>query len=79
MRRAPSLNMLEKRAQYADDAKDAATLTLSVSQDGNPIPTKTEPRVRKVWIHPFEMETGDYFWGDDEPKPAAAPKKAKSP
>lgn len=58
--RAPSLRMLNVRSQYEDPAGEARSLELGAVY---PVPTKTEPRVRKVWIHPFEMTTGDYFWG----------------
>lgn len=63
MNRAPSLRMLDARARYTSESKDAATLQLMVSPQDGAVPVKSEPQVRKVWIHPFEMETGDYFWG----------------
>ena len=61
--RAPSLRMLDGRSHYVDDAPE---LKLKASgpfaqPEGEPI--RLQPQVHKVWIHPFEMETGDYFWG----------------
>ncbi len=55
--------MLDARAQYAKDSKPATTLDLGFVMENGAIPVKSEPRVHKVWIHAFEMETGDYFWG----------------
>ena len=59
--RAPSLNMLEKRADY-----DAELRTDEAMADiENPIlvPNRTIPRVTDIWVHPHEMPTGDYFRG----------------
>lgn len=53
MNRAPATLMLEKRANYQDTAKAAKSLDI----------IKTKPEVRKIWVYPFEMESGDYFWG----------------
>ena len=61
--RAPSLRMLDGRSHYQDDAPELklkASGPFAVS-DGEPV--RTSPQVHKVWVHPFEMETGDYFWG----------------
>lgn len=60
--RAPSLRLLDGRAHYRDAAPE---LKLKASgpfiSDGEPV--RVQPQVHKVWVHPFEMETGDYFWG----------------
>ena len=53
MNRAPAIRMLDQRAQYQDSAKAAKSLEV----------IKTKPQVRKIWIYPFELESGDYFWG----------------
>lgn len=59
--RAPSLNILEKRADYDGSRR----LEDSVSNLDNPffVPNRTEPKVADIWIHPHEMPTGDYFRG----------------
>ncbi len=61
--RAPSLRVLDGRAHYQEDSPE---LKLKASgpfatPDGEPV--RLQPQVHKVWVHPFEMETGDYFWG----------------
>lgn len=61
--RAPSLRLLDGRAHYQESAPELklkASGPFAIS-DGEPI--RTQPQVHKVWVYPFEMETGDYFWG----------------
>ena len=59
--RAPSLNMLEKRADYQGLGK----LQEALSNVDSPllVPKRTKPTVTDIWIHPHEMPTGDYFRG----------------
>jgi hypothetical protein len=59
--RAPSLNMLEKRADYQGLGK----LQEALSNVDAPllVPKRTKPTVTDIWIHPHEMPTGDYFRG----------------
>lgn len=59
--RAPSLNMLEKRSDY----NQLHHIEKSLSALDNPllVPTRTEPIVTDIWVHPHEMPTGDYFRG----------------
>ena len=61
--RAPSLRMLDGRAHYNDDAPELKLKASGpfVQPEGEPV--RIQPQVHKVWVHPFEMETGDYFWG----------------
>lgn len=59
--RAPSLNMLEKRADLSG-TRDVEEALKSVD---NPflVPNRTKPIITDIWIHPYEMPTGDYFRG----------------
>lgn len=59
--RAPSLNMLEKRADY----QELENLQEALSNADSPllVPKRTKPTVTDIWIHPHEMPTGDYFRG----------------
>ncbi|MBI2603757.1 MAG: TraV family lipoprotein [Deltaproteobacteria bacterium] len=81
LNRAPSLNLLEKRADF-DGINEIETSLQAVD---NPllVPVRTEPVVADIWVHPHELPNGDYFRGawirtvvtrsgwrvDDEPKP----------
>ena len=59
--RAPSLNMLEVRADYDDKAQLDDALDTA---DALPLePKRSEARVADIWIHPHELPTGDYFRG----------------
>ncbi len=59
--RAPSLNMLKKRADY----RDINHIESSLNSIENPllVPSRTHPMVADIWVHPHEMPTGDYFRG----------------
>ena len=61
MTRAPSLNMLEKRADYENvhEVKEA------LDQVDHPllVPVRTKPLVADIWVHPHELANGDYFRG----------------
>ena len=61
MDRAPSLNMLEKRADYThqNEIKEA------LGEVDNPllVPVRTNPTVADIWVHPHELPNGDYFRG----------------
>ena len=66
--RAPSLRMLDSRADY-DAAVPDSTPVPAVREAGidgfrkSPVSTRTRPKVAAVWIHPHETATRDYFWG----------------
>ena len=59
--RVPSLNMLEKRSDYAG----LRQVEEDLSSLGGPllIPQRTQSTVTDIWVHPHEMPTGDYFRG----------------
>lgn len=66
--RAPSLRMLDARAEY-DDAEAATGASLKLSSrdaiaplDGA-VPVRTPPKTANIWIHPHETPTKEYFWG----------------
>lgn len=59
--RAPSLNMLEKRADY--EGSNYMGEVVSEFEPSVLVPNRTSPRVADIWIHPHEMPTGDYFRG----------------
>ena len=59
--RAPSLNMLEKRADY--NGKHQVNEVISEFEPSILIPNRTSAKVADIWIHPHEMPTGDYFRG----------------
>lgn len=67
LHRAPSLNMLEQRAEY--DAADGPTADLRLSAADNEttpddaIPVRTTAKTAHVWIHPHETTAKEYFWG----------------
>lgn len=61
MNRMPSLNMLERRADYNGLRRVEEHLS---SLDGPLlVPQRTQPKVADIWVHPHEMPTGDYFRG----------------
>jgi hypothetical protein len=61
MMRAPSLNMLNQESDYDGHGR----LKQTVSSLDRPllVPSRTNPKVTDIWIHPHEMPTGDYFRG----------------
>lgn len=64
MNRAPSLRMLDTRAEYGaapDDAEVALYQRGRHAQDS--ILRRASPRVAKVYIFAHELPTHDYFWG----------------
>lgn len=61
MTRAPSLNMLEVRADY--DGKAQLDDALGAADELPLEPNRSEPRIADIWIHPHELPTGDYFRG----------------
>lgn len=58
--RAPSINMLETRADYDGNVELETML-----EDGSPlfVPQKTKPQEVDIYIHPHETVHGDYFRG----------------
>lgn len=58
--RAPSINMLETRADYNGELKADAVLE---GQAPLLVPNRTRAKVTDIWVHPHEMPTGDYFRG----------------
>jgi len=58
--RAPSINMLERRADYNGEVELKTML-----DDGSPlfVPQKTKPQEVDIYIHPHETIHGDYFRG----------------
>ncbi len=67
MSRAPSLRMLDERADYQDPRASSQDLRLrEAGVEGfrsGPVPVRTRPKVAAIWIHPHEMANHDYFWG----------------
>ena len=68
MHRAPSLKMLEVRADYeGNEQREAAGIrlgsnkTLSEVVDG--VPVRTPPQLADIWIFPEEVAQKSYFWG----------------
>ena len=59
--RAPSLNLLEARADY--DGMEDVERSLNAVDNPLLVPIRTEPRVADIWIHPHELPNGDYFRG----------------
>ena len=59
--RSSSLNMLDKRSDYAQEKRIKEDLSLIQ----NPLltPRRTQPQVTDIFIYPHEMPTGDYFRG----------------
>ncbi|PIQ68557.1 MAG: hypothetical protein COV91_03450 [Candidatus Taylorbacteria bacterium CG11_big_fil_rev_8_21_14_0_20_46_11] len=58
--RAPSINMLERRADY-----DGNMELDSMLEESTPlfVPNKTRPQEVDIYIHPHETVHGDYFRG----------------
>ncbi len=66
MSRAPSLRMLDKRAEYDDPGETQNLLMKEAGLEGfrnNPVPVRSRPKVAAIWIHPHETASHDYFWG----------------
>ena len=68
MHRAPSLKMLEVRADYdGKEKEEAAGLRLGDNQALNEVveglPVRTAPQIAHIWIFPEEMPQKSYFWG----------------
>ncbi|MGE0175067.1 MAG: hypothetical protein AB7T49_19895 [Oligoflexales bacterium] len=68
MHRAPSLKMLEERADYEGKEKEeAAGLRLgsnqALSEVVEGVPMRTPPQIAHIWIFPEEMAPKSYFWG----------------
>ena len=61
MNRAPSENLLEKRADY----EGIHEIESSLKAVDNPllVPIRTQPIVADIWVHPHELPNGDYFRG----------------
>ncbi len=59
--RAPSENLLEKRADY----EGVHEIESSLQAVDNPllVPIRTQPVVADIWVHPHELANGDYFRG----------------
>lgn len=64
--RAPSLRMLDGRADY-DDPRTSQDITMKEGGvegfRNHPVPVRSRPKVAAIWIHPHEMASHDYFWG----------------
>ena len=68
MHRAPSLMMLEERADYKDmEAEEAGSLQLSAGGAISPldggVPVRRPPRTANIWICPHETPAKEFFWG----------------
>ena len=61
MTRAPSLQLLEKRADF--DGSHQVEEALTAVDNPLLVPIRTEPLVADIWIHPHELPSGDYFRG----------------
>lgn len=66
--RAPSLKMLEERADYdGKEKEDAKGLRLGSNHGFNEVvdgkPMRTPPQIAHIWIFPEEMTQKSYFWG----------------
>lgn len=61
MTRAPSLNMLEKSADY----ENLGEIKEALDEVDHPllVPIRTKPVVADIWVHPHELANGDYFRG----------------
>ncbi|MGK5086907.1 hypothetical protein WDW86_05065 [Bdellovibrionota bacterium FG-2] len=64
--RAPSLRMLDSRAEY-EGAAEVQIPSMREAGIGDfknsPVPIRTKPKVAAVWVHPHETASRDYFWG----------------
>ena len=59
--RAPSLNMLDKRADF--NGMNEVEEALQAVDNPLLVPVRTEPLVADIWVHPHELSNGDYFRG----------------
>jgi hypothetical protein len=59
--RAPSLNLLERRADF--DGMHGIEASLNAVDNPLLVPVRTEPVVADIWVHPHELPNGDYFRG----------------
>lgn len=61
MTRAPSSNLLEKRTDRNGDYQ----IEQALKSVDHPLltPTRTEPIIADIWVHPHELANGDYFRG----------------
>ena len=59
--RAPSLNLLEKVADY--DGSNQVNESLEAVDNPLLMPIRTQPMIADIWVHPHELENGDYFRG----------------
>lgn len=61
MTRAPSENLLDKRADFTG----AHQVQEALEAIDNPllVPVRTEPMIADIWVHPHELPSGDYFRG----------------
>ncbi|NRA46110.1 MAG: hypothetical protein HRU09_14250 [Oligoflexales bacterium] len=59
--RAPSLNMLEKTADY----QNVHEIERELNSVDHPllVPVRTSPQIADIWVHPQELPNGDYFRG----------------
>lgn len=62
MHRAPSLKMLEARADYDESAPENAKIFLGETSV-SAVPTRTKPKTAHVWVYEHELPDGSYFWG----------------
>lgn len=62
--RAPSLRMLDTRAEY-DPATEDEEVALYQRARHHPesLVRRSAPRVAKVYLYPHELPSRDYFWG----------------
>lgn len=61
MNRAPSMRLLEKRADF--DGKYRLDSALSEIESPLLVPKRTVPVMADIWVHPHELPNGDYFRG----------------
>ena len=59
--RVPSINLLEKRADYED--VDQVKEALEKIAQPLLVPVRTKPIIADIWVHPHELPNGDYFRG----------------
>ena len=63
---APSLRMLETKADYLATEPEAQTLALGTAAadgDGGNVPVRLAPKVAHIWLHAHETPEHEYFWG----------------
>lgn len=62
--RAPSLRLLDKRAEYDVDMDDEEVALYQRSRHHPESATKSGlQRIAKVYLYPHELPSRDYFWG----------------